>query len=69
MGRQELNYTTATGKRPVEIFKNNQTQAPIIEMHEPTMQIPMSETRPSITSIQPALPALYTVSHHLCHSF
>ena len=61
MGRQELNYTTATGKPPVEIFKNNQTQAPIIEMHEPTMQIPMSEqTRTAITSIQPALPAFYT---------
>ena len=30
-------------------------------MHEPTMQAPVIEqTRTSITSIQPALPALYT---------
>ena len=61
MGRQESNYTTATSEPPVEILKNNQTHASNTEMHEPTMQIPASEQRrTSITSIQPALPALYT---------
>ena len=61
MGRQELNYTTATAEPPVEILKNNQTHASIIERHERNMQIPRSEeTKTPITSIQPALPALYT---------
>ena len=61
MGRQELNYTTATAEPPVEILKNNQTHASITEMHEPTMQIPtLEQKRTSITIIQPALPALYT---------
>ena len=65
MGRQELNYTTATAEPPVEILKNNQTHASIIEMYESTMQIPTSEqTKTSITSIQPALPALYTQIPH-----
>ena len=61
MGRLEPNYTTATVEPPVETFKNHQTHAFITEMHEPTMQAPVIEqTRTSITSIQPALPALYT---------
>ena len=61
MGRQELNYATATSKSPVENFKNDQTQAPTTEMNEITMHVSAPEqTRTSITSIQPVLPALYT---------